>query len=198
MNKRFRIMIVFLPLVFFIGMAQAGANEWNFDTAHSRVYFDIRHTYATVRGEFNDFTGTISIDPTNYMVNSVSMSVKVESVDTGIEQRNNHLKTEDFFDVGHYPLMAFESRKVEHISGDNYQITGDLTVKDVTKEVTVPFTFLGVRENPMDPKQMVAGYEGELTLDRLAYNVGSGKFFEMGVVGRDVNVILTFELLRDK
>ena len=74
----------------------------------------------------------------------------------------------------------------------------DPIIKDVTKEITVPFTFLGVKENPMDPKQMVAGYEGKLTLDRLAYNVGSGKYFEMGVVGRDVDVILTFEVLRDK
>lgn len=191
-------MIVFLPLVFFISMAQAKADEWTFDPAHSRIYFDIKHIYATVRGEFNDFSGTISIDSKNHAVTAVSMQVRVESIDTGIQQRDNHLRTADFFNTDNYPLMKFESKKVKHISGDNYQIIGDLTVKDVTKEVTVPFTFLGAGDNPMDPKQMVAGYEGKLTLNRLEYNVGSGKFFEMGVVGRDVDVTLTFEVLKDK
>lgn len=198
MNKRFRLLIIFLPLVLFISMANAKENEWTFDTAHSRIYFDIRHTYATVRGEFNDFSGSFSMDPESHTVISVNMAVRVESVDTGIQQRDDHLKTADFFDVDKYPLMTFESKHVRHISGDKYQITGDLTVKDVTREVTVPFTFLGMKDNPMDPKQMVAGYEGNFTLDRLAYNVGSGNFFEMGAVGREVNIILTFELLKDK
>jgi len=198
MNKRFRLLLVFLFLVLLTGMAQARADEWQFDPAHTRIYFDIKHIYATVRGGFTDFSGTVSIDPEDHAVTDVSMKVKVDSIDTGIQQRNNHLRSADFFDEGKYPLMTFESRSVEHIEGSHYRITGDLTIKDVTKEVTVPFTFLGAEDNPMDPKQMVAGYEARFTLDRLAYHVGTGKFFEMGVVGRDVDIIVTFELLKDK
>ena len=198
MNKRLFLLLVFLPMVFITNVINAHGVEWKFDPAHSRIYFDVKHIYATVRGEFDDFSGKISIDPKNYAVTDVSMQVRVESIDTGIQQRDNHLRTADFFNAPEFPLMKFESKTVEHISGDSYQVTGNLTIKDVTKEVTVPFTFLGVRDNPMDPKQMVAGYEGKFTLDRLAYNVGNGKFFEMGAVGRDVNVTLTFEVLTEK
>lgn len=198
MNKRFHLLPFILLLVLFTGTAQARADEWKFDPVHSRIYFDIKHIYATVRGGFDDFSGKISIDPKDNAVTAVSMTVGVESVDTGIQQRDNHLRSADFFDAGKYPSMKFESRRVKQITGDRYRMIGDLTVKDVTKEVTVPFTFLGARDNPMDPKQMVAGYEGKFTLDRLAFNVGSGKFFEMGAVGRNVDVTLTFEVLKEK
>jgi polyisoprenoid-binding protein YceI len=179
-------------------MGQARADEWAFDPVHSGIYFDIKHVYASTRGQFGEFSGVIAIDPETHAVTAWDMEVMVKSIDTDNQQRDNHLRSEEFFDAGKYPRMTFASGKVTHLSGHQYQITGNLTIKDVTREVTVPFTFLGARENPMDPKQEVAGYEAAFTLDRLAYHVGTGKFYEMGVVGKDVNVTLTFEVLRDK
>lgn len=198
MRKLTRVFVFILPLILWVSMSQGWADEWKFDPAHSKIYFDIKHIYSTVRGQFEQFSGHISIDPETHVVTACDMDVAVKSINTDIQQRDNHLRSADFLDEGKYPRMTFKSKTVTHVSDNRYQISGDLTIKDVTKEVTVPFTFLGARDNPMDPKQMVAGYEGKFTLDRLAYHVGSGRFFEMGAVGRDVDVTLTFEVLKDK
>jgi polyisoprenoid-binding protein YceI len=198
MKNIIRIALVSLSLVLLAGMGQARADEWTFDPVHSGIYFDIKHVYSTTRGQFEEFSGTISIDPETHVVKAWNMEVVVKSIDTDNQQRDNHLRGADFFDEGKHPRMTFASSKVTHITGDRYEITGNLTIKDVTRKVTVPFTFLGARDNPMNPKQVLAGYEAVFTIDRLAYHVGTGKFYEMGVVGKDVNITLTFEVLRDK
>ena len=198
MKKITSLLFIFLSVLIFFSTVQAKPSDWEFDKAHSRIYFDIRHTFATVRGQFDDFSGKIVIDPENNEVIQCDMEIRVESVNTGIQQRDNHLRSKDFFDVEHYPLMKFLSREVKQIEGNRYEIIGYLTIKDVTQKVIVPFTFLGVRDNPLDPKQRVAGYEAKFTIDRLAFNVGTGRFSDMGVVGKDVEVIVTFEVLNNK
>jgi len=131
-------------------------------------------------------------------VESVEFSVKVASVNTRITKRDNHLRSEDFFDADQYPRMTFKSSKVEHREGDRFVAEGELTIKSVSKEVAIPFTYLGMRDNPLQEGQKVAGFEAEFSLDRLVYDVGTGKFAEMGVVEREVNVLVTLELLKDQ
>lgn len=198
MKNLIRATVFSMALVLLAGMGQARAETWTFDPVHSGIFFDIKHVYATTRGQFEEFSGIISIDPDTHAVISWNMEVKVKSINTGNPQRDNHLRSEDFFDAGKYPKMTFTSRTVTHLSDNRYEITGDLTIKDVTRAVTVPFTFLGARDNPMDPKQVLAGYEATFTIDRLSYHVGTGKFHEMGVVGKDVGITLTFEVLQSK
>jgi polyisoprenoid-binding protein YceI len=84
------------------------------------------------------------------------------------------------------------------VDGNRFELEGKLTVKDVTKKVVVPFTYYGMKENPLKPKQLVAGFEAKFTIDRLQYHVGPGKYYEMGVIGKDVDVTISLEVLRDK
>ena len=200
MTKGFRCIIftVFLlaaPVM--LGQAFA-AGQWQIDKQHSNFYFDIRHTFATVRGQFGSFSGSVAFDAEAKRVESVEFSVKVASVNTRITKRDNHLRSEDFFDADQYPRMTFKSSNVEHREGDRFVAEGELTIKSVSKEVAIPFTYLGMRDNPLQEGQKVAGFEAEFSLDRLEYDVGTGKFAEMGVVEREVNVLVTLELLKDQ
>ena len=181
-----------------LGSALAAAPVWEIDRDHSSVYFDVRHTYATVRGQFDDFSGMFLFDPTGKEESSCEIEVKVKSINTNIRKRDDHLRSGEFFATEKYPLMTFKSTEIKHVGGRQYTIAGRLTMKDVTKDVTIPFTYYGFRENPLNKKQLVAGFEARFTIDRLDYHVGSGKYYKMGVVGKAVNVTITLEVLRDK
>lgn len=171
---------------------------WDMDKAHSSIYFDVKHTYATVRGLFDDFSGTITLDTENNDKSQVEFEVKVDSINTNITQRDNHLRSDDFFAAGKHPVMTFKSTNVKQIEGNQYILTGNLTIKGITKEVDVPFSYLGMRENPLMKGKMVAGFEADFTINRLDYNVGDGKYYKMGVIGKDVRIVISLEVLRDK
>jgi polyisoprenoid-binding protein YceI len=177
--------------------ALATAEKWEIDKAHSNIYFDIKHTYATVRGMFDGFSGTLMLDPDDPAASSIEFTVNVDSINTNITKRDDHLKSDDFFAAAKFPVMTFKSSGVKRVSGNQYIITGDLTIKDVTKKIDVPFTYYGMKENPMKKGQMVAGFEADFTINRLDYKVGTGQFADMGVVGRDVRIIVTLEVLNN-
>ena len=94
--------------------------------------------------------------------------------------------------------MSFRSYKILHKEGNKYIARGKLTIKDVKKDIDLPITFLGIVDNPFNDKQYIAGFDSEYTLNRLEYNVGSGKYYKLGQVGKDVTITLHFELLGDK
>jgi polyisoprenoid-binding protein YceI len=200
MLKGFRsIFVVALLFAAVCVLAQtAAAKQWSIDKQHSNFYFDVRHTFATVRGQFEDFSGNVAFDADTKRVESVEFTVRVASVNTQITKRDNHLRSDEFFHAKRYPRMTFTSSQVEHRGGDRYMAEGELTIKSVTKEVAIPFTFLGMRDNPLQQGQKVAGFETEFSLNRLEYDVGTGKFAKMGVVEETVNVLVTLELLKDK
>ena len=199
MKKTLVMLIAVISLAFFAAQqAQAAAPEWKFDTAHSRFYFDIDHTYAKVRGLFEDFSGTFRFDPDNLKESRIDVDIKTKSINTNITKRDNHLRSDDFFAVRKYPVMTFKSTSITHVKDNQYTLAGDLTIKDVTKTVVLPMTYLGMRENPLQTGQMVAGFDIRFTIDRLEYHVGSGKFYQMGVVDKDVDIIATLEVVRDK
>jgi polyisoprenoid-binding protein YceI len=90
------------------------------------------------------------------------------------------------------------SKRISHKEGNQYEVEGDLTIKDVTKSLVLPLTYFGTRDNPLQKGEVVAGFETRFTLNRLDYHVGSGKFHEMGVAGKDVDITVSLEMLRDK
>ena len=192
-----RMLYIVLAL-FIFGQTPALANEWQLDPAHSGIYFGINHIYSTVRGYFEDFKGTVMFSPDDLAGSRFDFEVDVKSIHTANSKRDGHLNSADFFDSKKFPTMSFKSTAVKHVKDNQYLVEGTMTVKDVSETVAVPFTFLGVTTHPFDDKSDVAGFEARMTVDRLAYNVGGGKFFDMGVVGKDVDVLITLEVTRKK
>ena len=190
--------LMMLLLLLVLAPLQAVAQQWNIDPVHTNFYFDVKHTYATVRGQFMDFTGDVNFDPNNPGKGKFDFVIKVDSVDTRIGKRDTHLRSPDFFDAAKYPVMTFKSSKVSQAGENNYIVEGTLTIKDVSKDLALEFAYHGQKENPLKKGEIVAGLDAKLTIDRLAYRVGDGKFYKMGVVGKDVDILFTLELLRDQ
>ena len=190
--------LFFLLFVIVMGPFQVAAQEWELDPVHTNFYFEVKHTYAAVRGQFTDFTGDVYFDPDNPAKSKFDFMINVNSVDTKVGKRDTHLRSPDFFDAGKYPLMTFKSSGVSHAGENKYIVEGILTIKDVSKKLALEFVYHGQKDNPLKSGELVAGLDARLTLDRLEYNVGDGKFYKMGVVGKDVDILITLEMLRDK
>jgi polyisoprenoid-binding protein YceI len=178
------------------GFAQA--KKWDLDPAHSNIYFDITHIFSTIRGRFDTFSTTFSFDPENLEQSSFAFSVDCASVNTNIVPRDKHLRSEDFFHVAKYPEMSFQSSKIEHVQADTYRVTGQLQIKKTRRTLTIPFVFHGTTDNPMQEGVRVAGFDASFSIDRLEYGVGNGKFHDLGVVGKDVSVTVSLEMLAEK
>lgn len=189
---------LFLFILIFSTPALAAAPQWELDPAHSGIYFSVNHIYSTTRGYFEDFKGTVMFSPDDLAGSRFDFEVAVKSINTGNSKRDSHLNSADFFDSKQFPTMTFRSTAVKHLKDNQYLVEGKMTVKDVSETVSVPFALLGVKAHPFDDKKEVAGFEARMTIDRLAYHVGGGKFYNMGVVGKDVDVLITLEVTRKK
>ncbi len=127
------------------GLAQAAATAdpaqiWNIDPDHSSVNFSVRHIFVPIPGRFDAFGGTIRFDPDNLEGSSIDISIDTASVNTFVAKRNEHLRTPDFFDVTRYPAMTFKSSRITHTGGNAYLAQGTLTIKDVSRDIALPFT----------------------------------------------------------
>lgn len=198
MNKILKNTIIALFLITSYTTVHAQAPNWKIDPAHSGIYFSINHIYSKVNGYFGDFKGRIDFDPNNLGKSVFEFTVKVKSINTNNTKRDNHLLSNDFFSAKKYPEMRFKSASIKHAGQNQYEVEGTMTIKDVSRKIKVPFTFFGSKTHPFDPKQEVAGFEALMTIDRLVFNVGSGKFLKLGVVGRETNVMITIEATRAK
>ena len=185
-------------LLLFSQNASAAARAWELDTDHSNVYFSIEHIYAKVQGRFAAIAATVHFDPANLKESRFDFEIKVDSIDTGINQRDDHLRSADFFASSDHPLITFTSNAVTAAGEGVYQVAGTLTVKGKSRDLVLPLTFAGVKDHPATPGKQVAGFNGRLSVDRLALGVGDGKFYKMGLLGKDVDVLVTLELLADK
>lgn len=163
------------------------------DAVHSRFGFVARHAMVTkVRGSFNDFEGTFTIDGADPSKSSVQVTLKVDSVDTRNAQRDGHLKTNDFLDIEAYPEITFASTSVEHDGGNDFQVTGNLTIKGVTKSVTIPLEYQGTAKDPYGNDRV--GFEGSLVISRSDYGVTFNAALETGGVLVSEKITLEFEI----
>lgn len=198
MHRLLKITALALVFIFMAGQVFAAPLQWKVDPGHSSIYFGIKHIFSTVHGFFETFEGTTYFDPDTPGNSRFDFTVKVKSVNTLNRKRDGHLRSDDFFGAADYPDMTFKSTRIVAAGGNRYMAEGRLTVKDVTRPVKIPFTFFGVQDNPFNPKEAVAGFEGRFTIDRLAYKVGNGKFLKMGVVGQTVDIVVSMEMTRKK
>lgn len=192
---------IVLAIVFLLYMginAHASPTDWKVDPAHSGIYFKVKHIYSVVGGYFPEFEGKIKFDPANLKESKFFFKVNVKSVNTNNGKRDGHLLSDDFFSAKKYPHMTFESQSIMHKQGNQYIAKGTMKIKDVSKNIDLPFTFFGTKQHPANAKQEVAGFEAKMTIDRLAYQVGNGKFVKMGVVGQQVDVLVSVEATHDK
>lgn len=192
-----KILVIVVTAVL-LASTQAAAYEWALDPVHTGFLFEVKHIYSTVRGQFMDFSGDVFFNPANLNKSRFNFEVKVDSINTNQEFRDVHLRSGDFLETGKFPLMTYKSSRISHAGGNRYTVEGELTIKDVTKKIPLEFVYWGERENPLQKKKMVTGLDARLTINRFDYHVGSGKFYEMGVVGKDVDILITLEMLRDQ
>lgn len=163
------------------------ADTWVVDPGHSEVSFQVRHLMSRVRGVFRDFTATVvkDADPAK---SSVEFTIQATSIDTGIADRDKHLRTPDFFDVANHPTITFKSTSIEKVSDTEYKVTGPLTMRGVTKVITLPVTFDGEMKDPWG--NLRAGFSTETTLDRKEFGINWNKALDQGgfLLSDDVNV----------
>jgi polyisoprenoid-binding protein YceI len=178
-----------------ITYAPVPGGEYRIDPAHSTIGFAIRHYEINwVEGRFKDFSGTIRYDDKDVTKSSVEFSAKVTSIDTGVEGRDKHLRTADFFEVEKYPDMTFKSTRVER-KGKAYVLHGDLTLKGVTKTVALSFTTTGAVTDPRGSTRF--GVEAQTKINRRDFNITWGKPFAGGLdVGNEVNITLRLEAVK--
>lgn len=180
--------------------AEGETGTYNFDKAHSFIGFKVKHMgLIEVPGFFRDFAGTVNYDGKDVSKSSVEFSAKVTSVDTGVTGRDNHLRTADFFEVEKFPDMTFKSTKVEK-KGNAWTVTGDLTMKGVTKSVAIPFNITGfLPGNQRNGPRM--GITGETTINRRDFGVNYGNNLpgtNTPVISDDVKVVLQIEAVQPK
>lgn len=199
MNKKMLFHLVVFFLLVLIGSPSPGvALTWEIDKGHTNFYFSVDHIYSKVQGRFTNYKGTILFDPDKLNESEISFEIKVKSIDTGINKRDRHLRSEDFLDASKYPLITFTSSTISKAGENSYNVSGKLTIKGVSTEVILPLRYEGRKDHPLLERTEVSGFNGQLSLDRLAYMVGDGKYYRMGAVGKDVDILVTIEVLRKK
>ncbi|HQU93996.1 MAG TPA: YceI family protein [Pyrinomonadaceae bacterium] len=175
-------------------MKAAETGAYSFDKAHSFIGFKVKHMgLIEVPGFFRDFTGTVNYDSANPTKSSVEFTAKVTSVDTGVAGRDRHLRTADFFDVEKFPDLTFKSTKVEK-KGKGWIVSGDLTMRGVTKPVSIPFEITGFVPGGERSGAKI-GIAGETTINRRDFGVNYGGNMPSGgpVVADQVKVVLQIE-----
>lgn len=177
---------------------RAAALPYVADTAHSTVGFavPVAGGIAKVQGKFSSFSVKLQYDPSDVTKSSVIATIKADSISTGIEGRDKHLRTPDFFEVEKYPEITFQSRSVTR-KGKQLLATGDFTMHGVTKEITIPFTLAG------DPAKLKTGGEpfgvqANITLDRRAYGIAYDNPKRPGFIGDQVEITLSLLMNPEK
>lgn len=165
---------------------------WNIDPQHSEVGFEVSHMmFAKVRGRFEEVEGTVTLGPGGAIEESrVEAVMKSASINTGQSQRDEHLRSGDFFDVERFPLLTFRSNSVRRVSDDVLSVTGDLTIRDVTREVELTVNQTGRGTDPWGNERI--GFSAETSIDRRDFGLKWNQALETGgvLVGTDVNIKL--------
>ena len=174
-----------------IGATARGADLYKVDAVHSSVVFRVKHLGVVhVYGRFNEISGTITFDKENPSKSAVDFTVPVESIDTHVQKRDQHLKSPDFFNAKEFPIVTFKSKEVKKTGEDIYQMTGDFTLHGVTKSLTIDFKKGGEAKGMQNEYR--SGGETQFTIKRSDY----GMNFMLNGVGDEVNVMVAIEGVR--
>lgn len=169
------------------------ADTYSFDKSHTTVAFQIRHIFTNMTGKFREFDGIIQIDKASPSASRVEFTIQAASVDTNDAKRDEHLRTADFFDVASHPKLSFKSTSVKPAGKDTYQVTGDLTMRGVTKAVTLTVAYLGEGKDPWGNEKL--GFDVTGTLNRKEFGIVWNKALDAGgyLVGDEVKVLIGVE-----
>ena len=183
-------------LLFTGAMAQT---KWSVDASHSNVKFSVTHMVVSeVEGSFRGFEGNVTAPTADFNNATIDFTVKTATVFTDNDQRDAHLKGDDFFNAEKFPTMSFKSTSFKKVSGNKYTLTGNLTIRDVTKPVTFEVTYGGTAKDPWGNTK--AGFKAKGSIKRLEYGLKWNTLTEAGgmVVGDEVGILLNIELLQGK
>jgi len=170
---------------------------WNIDVAHTGIHFSVRHMLVSkVRGRFAKFSGTIRLGDPDMSQSVVEVTIDAASIDTGVADRDAHLRSPDFFDVEAFPDLRFRSKRIEEIDETHYRAIGDLTIRDVTSEVALDVEFGGRAKDPWGNERI--GFVATTFLDRKAFGLTWNQVLETGgiVVGDRVDIELDVQAFR--
>jgi polyisoprenoid-binding protein YceI len=189
---------VMLSAAFVFAVTESAKNEtYKIDPDHSNVGFSIRHFFSKVPGHFKTYDGTIALDPKDLSKGTVNVSIDTGSIDTGVEDRDKHLKSPDFFDAAKFPKMTFVSTEVIPKGPNHAAVKGNLTLHGVTKPVTLEADVLGFSPDPWGGYR--GGFEAKTTLKRSDFGISWNKAVEGGglLLGDEVEVTLNIEAVRE-
>ncbi|MBT2226072.1 YceI family protein [Nonomuraea sp. NEAU-A123] len=170
------------------GLTVPAAGTYNLDVAHTRIGFVVKHMMVSkVRGSFGDFTGSVTIAE-NPLESSAELTIKTESLTTGVADRDGHLRSDDFLSAEKYPALTFKSTRVVSHSGDEFTVVGDLTIRDVTQPVELTVEYGGAGTNPWG--QAVWGFSITTEIDREEFGLTWNQALETGgvLVGKKVKI----------
>lgn len=189
---------VAVAFVAFTAVAARAAEEYPIDRVHSSVAFAVRHMVVSkVKGEFNEWSGTIYYDDKDVAKSSVEVTIKTASIDTKDTKRDDHLKSADFFDAASHPEITFKSKRIEK-SESGYVAVGDLTMRGVTKEISIPFEIAGMITDPYGNTRL--GLSAQTTINRQDFGVSWSKALDTGglVVSDEVQIEIEIEAVKAK
>jgi len=171
--------------------------SWQLDKAHSSINFSVRHMMiSTARGRFEEFDGTFEVNEADPRQSKIEVQIQAASINTKDAQRDGHLKSPDFFDVEKYPVISFKSKRVEKVSGQNVRLVGDLTIKDITKEVALDVEYAGQAKSPWGT--INAGFTAQTKINRKEWGLTWNVALETGgmLVGEEVTISIELELVK--
>lgn len=174
----------------------SATDTYAIDKGHSSVEFRVRHFASKVNGRFGDFEGTIQADPTKPEASAVTFTIKSASIDTNNGKRDDDLRSPNFFEAAKFPEITFKSTKMTATGKDQYAVTGTLTMHGVSKEVTLPVTYLGSAKDPWGNQR--ASFELNTKLNRKDYGIDWNKTLDSGglMLSEDVDVTIDLETIR--
>ena len=156
-------------------------SSWNLDTVHSGINFTVRHMVVSkVRGRFAKFSGSVALDEQDLTRSVVEATIDASSIDTGTAQRDDHLRSADFFDVERFPQIRFRSTRIDKLGGDRYRLTGDLTIRDVTRPIALDAEYGGRGKDPWGNERV--GFTAKGSLDRKDFGLKWNQALETGGV----------------
>lgn len=173
--------------------------SWGIDPAHTLIEFSAKHMmFTTVRGRFQEFDGTLNLNEDDITKSFVEGTVNVASLTTGTDDRDAHLRSPDFFDVENYPTMSFKSTRIEPGDGNRFRLAGDLTIKDVTREIVFDATYEGPHQDPWGNQRY--GFSGDATLNRKDFGLTWNVPLEAGgwLVGDEIKIHVELQAVQQQ